>query len=583
MMKTNRFFSNLKKHTLLCLLCLNGLTLYAEDNIIEYTGDRYIIHVDRMNPDNEMTLMDVLHTCPEFFSTDGKTIGSQYSFRIDNIEILLDRETLLTHLKASEIEKIQICLHGTVAKNLDGTRGVIDIYYRKGTKTDGKAVISGSTYGNGTVYADIIGNTEKLTVRGYALARTAYGKAYPTDITRFTDRAFLQDMHLSLDWNISNNDRLIIKSTQEFSDSKQKLFNPDLTSTQPSICRTYALVLSYTHSFKNKSVLLAETGNYNRISSDNTKAYDTFPYFTIEFNTPLFTPDLWLMVGGEVDYENIRNDHRNREQYMLRDIYAQFDYAHGPWLITLGDRCRTMNYWNRCYNTPDRSLWSHQRVNHQYIASVGYKIRPHFFQALFTRRIHMPLMDDFLVDETAPTTSLKYSSKAYSTNLIHQGVLRYSYQQKDLLLHSSIENTWYTHLPGPRLTQFGFRNSLYWKTRAMELTLGANYYHQHQSAGRSTPSDDDNFVTLKAAPVLHLLHGIRLSSVLLYSSSRDIEQRHPHLYATVKANKQIGKACNLFVEYHDLAGYTTGEWTQLSGLYQNRAVTIGATIYPFRK
>ena len=37
--------------------------------------------------------------------------------------------------------------------------------------------------------------------------------------------------------------------------------------------------------------------------------------------------------------------------------------------------------------------------------------------------------------------------------------------------------------------------------------------------------------------------------------------------------------CNAFVEFHNMAGYATGPWKQLAGLYQNRAVSVGATIY----
>ena len=44
----------------------------AQDEIIEHQGNKYIIHVEKLNPDSEMTLLDVLHICPEFFSTDGK-------------------------------------------------------------------------------------------------------------------------------------------------------------------------------------------------------------------------------------------------------------------------------------------------------------------------------------------------------------------------------------------------------------------------------------------------------------------------------------------------------------------------------
>lgn len=66
-------------------------------------------------------------------------------------------------------------------------------------------------------------------------------------------------------------------------------------------------------------------------------------------------------------------------------------------------------------------------------------------------------------------------------------------------------------------------------------------------------------------------------------SRRSIENQHAHLFATVKANKQLGSKCNVFAEFHDLAGYVTGPWQQLGDLYQNRALSIGATLYPFRK
>ena len=131
--------------------------------------------------------------------------------------------------------------------------------------------------------------------------------------------------------------------------------------------------------------------------------------------------------------------------------------------------------------------------------------------------------------------------------------------------------------------QVACRNSVYWKTGPWQLTLGANYYYQHVSADATASSDNDNFYTLKVAPALSLPHDLRLSATLLYSSRRTLEDQHPHLFATVKANKQLSKKCNLFAEFHDIAGYATGNVSQLTGLYQNRALSIGATIYPFRK
>jgi hypothetical protein len=87
----------------------------GDDEIIEYQGDRYVIHVDRMNPDSEMTLMDVLNTCPEFMSFNGKKIDLDYSLRVDNIGIIVDKESFLRNVKACEIDRIQICSNSSVA------------------------------------------------------------------------------------------------------------------------------------------------------------------------------------------------------------------------------------------------------------------------------------------------------------------------------------------------------------------------------------------------------------------------------------------------------------------------------------
>ena len=72
-----------------CILSVCGTTAYASDNdeIIEFLGDRYVIHVDRMHPDSEMTLLDVLNTCPEHLSVNGKKVDLDYKLRIDNISI----------------------------------------------------------------------------------------------------------------------------------------------------------------------------------------------------------------------------------------------------------------------------------------------------------------------------------------------------------------------------------------------------------------------------------------------------------------------------------------------------------------
>ena len=84
-----------------------------------------------MHPDDEMTLLDVLNTCPEFLSLNGKKIDLNYKLRIDNVDLVIDSESFLTNVKAREIDCIQICSNTSVAKAVGGTKGIIDIYYRE--------------------------------------------------------------------------------------------------------------------------------------------------------------------------------------------------------------------------------------------------------------------------------------------------------------------------------------------------------------------------------------------------------------------------------------------------------------------
>ena len=585
MKRRNTYRDLLRNGILVLMLSMISVTAQAADDheIIEFQGDRYVIHVDRMNPDSEMSLLDVLNTCPEFLSLNGKKIDQNYKLRTDNIDLIVDPESFLANVKACEIDRIQICSNTSVAKAVNGTKGVIDIYYRQDVKTDGKVALTGSTYGNGMLYTDVTNQSEKLAMHAYGLVRSSYGKAYPNDVYKMTDRTLAENLYLSLDWRMSASDRLIIKAYQKFFNSKQKLFNPGLTGAYPYYDRYVGLVLSYSHTFKNDALFFFEIGSdYTRTSSTTQKMGDSYPYGFFEFNTPIFTPDLWLMVGSEMDYENTWYINQRREQYLKTDFYVQLDYTHGPWTLTLGDRFRMMNFWNRQYNAEDQRIWTHERNNHSYLASVGYKKGRHFVQALFARRFFVPEINDFLADETAPNNPLRFDAGAYSTNVTHQGVLRYAYQQKNFFFHTSFQGDWDSHLPGPNHMQLGFRNSIYWKTGPWELTLGANYYHQHLNADAVKPSDSDNFVTLKLAPVLNLSNGFRLSSTLLYSSRRLMDDLPAHLFATVKANKQLGKHCNVYAEFHDLAGYATGISQQLFELYQNRALSMGITLYPFR-
>lgn len=257
------------------LLLLGNLTISADD-IIQHRGDRYVIDVEALNPDSEMTLLDVLHLCPELISYDGKNITNDYKLRINNTHLPIDLETVLENIKASELQYVQICNYTSAAKGINGGDGVIDIYYKPQEGTSGKVAVEGSTYGNGKLYTDIKSKvSENLILTGYAMTNQHYTKGYPTDGGTFKSRKTSQAAHLLIDWNISKKDNLKIKFYQQFIDYKSKVtdITNNLTVT-PEINHYGDMVATYEHTMNDNGAILIFEGGIDYLSGSST--YEVF-------------------------------------------------------------------------------------------------------------------------------------------------------------------------------------------------------------------------------------------------------------------------------------------------------------------
>ena len=128
------------------------------------------------------------------------------------------------------------------------------------------------------------------------------------------------------------------------------------------------------------------------------------------------------------------------------------------------------------------------------------------------------------------------------------------------------------------------RTSVTWYKGSFRLTAGANLYHQHINSGAIFPDGHNNdFVVLKLSPTLLLGKGFRLSSTLIYNSKKESYlKQYAHLYASVKLNKDLGRRCNVYADFHDIAGQPKADLANVMQSYYNRALTIGLTYYPFR-
>lgn len=547
-------------------------TTRAQDEFIEHFGDHYVIHVDKLDPDPEMTLMDVLHLCPEMLSTDGNDITTNYILCIENIDLLTDWECILEQIKACELSTINVYNYPAVSQGSGATDGIIDLYFKDPEGTHGKAALEGDTYGNGKLYADVNTKVKNVNIRAYALTHLKYGKAYATDDYMVKMRSGAENLYLNASWDISGRDNLNFNLVQGFSDEKIR-GNSTLSQKFVNRQRWVDTNTRYIRTLNDQDASLSIESYFHYISTmiSDIDQRILIPTLNAEVGFPLFSQKLNVIAGWEADYLNQWIESIGRSQVLNNDFYVQLDYKNGPWLFTIGDRFRVMNYWDKYYLNEDATLWSYHRSNHAWHTSVGWQKKGHFIQGVFSHDYLLPDVSDFY-DDLNPSRRI-YNTN-YTTNLYYTGELRYTYQRKDFAVTGSLTHVWENDSPTNDRRITGFKTSATWRKGILRLTMGADFYHDYEEG-----EGHDNYFHLKLAPILLLGKGFRLSSVLIYSSRHPHFETHPHLYASVKVNKNIGKHCNVFVDFHDIAGQPTGTIDQLAGSYKNRALSLGATFY----
>ena len=220
-MTIQRLFSIFLAVVLACNISI--IRAQEQDEIIEHQGNKYIIHVEQLNPDSEMSLLDVLHICPELISSNGKTITADYYLSVDDIILNVDYEPLLENIKACELSQVVVCTYGAVNNAMDGVTGSIDLQFKEGKGLNGKVALSGSTYGNGRVYADITHQGENVTVQGFAQTNLLYGSGTTNSHESVTSRSSIENALVFLNWNLSERDQLRFKLTQGYQDLNNKI------------------------------------------------------------------------------------------------------------------------------------------------------------------------------------------------------------------------------------------------------------------------------------------------------------------------------------------------------------------------
>ena len=555
--------------------------------IVEHQGNHYTIHADALEPDAEMTLLDVLQICPEFMTIDGKSITADYVLTIDDISVGGNWESLLQNIKAIELDEVHIYNYSTVANGDDGISGEINITFKDAKQRDAKIALSGSTYGNGRMFASYAESGEKLSVRGMLNTELRYGKGSINDAMNMTSRRGIEKATVFLNWHPTERDKLEFKLVQGYLDQANRFYvdgeaDPEKEMTRERLGEFSAI---YERKLNDRGAYLYLEGglDYMNMTENQLDVQTWAPIWNVEAGFPLFTDHLTVTTGWELNYIDNKTKTIDREQYLYNDLYLQFNYTLGPWILTLGDRLRLIGYWDKYEANLEagQQEWKHHRNDHALHASVGYKHGRHFLQGSLARNFYIPSMSDFFHMEEQ--TKLRLYTTDFEDNLFWQVEARYAYQTPKLFASASLLHQWEKDETSGNEQVTGIRTSATWHYGALRLTAGADYFHQHVDEGTNNEALNDNYYHLKLAPTLTLGAGWRLSSLLLYTSRKKQYDAHPWLYASLKVNKDLGRYCNVFADFHDIAGSPVAALTSdLSGYYKNRALTIGITIYPFR-
>ena len=496
------------------LSLLIAASMLAEDSlpIVEMKADRTVVYPQRMALEGEESLLDVLQMMPELMIAGYEELITDYNLRIDNVPVNGDVRLVLSQLKAKDIAKIQVCTNTGVAKGTIGMGHVLDINMAMPDRAkgfvEGQGGFGKTMEGNGTV--NVLYGSQRTDVYANAVYRYQQGhKEYLT--LQMTNR-------------IDDKNKLSTYLTQQY-------FAMPEGHAQKIMGRA-----RYFHTFNDKGTELMLLGGY-QYNSDTLYA-NQLPIWVVELNTPI-VKGLDLMAGVEGDYLMTRHKGTDKSWYVFNhDIYLQLTYSLPRWRFTAGHRVMLYNYnWKDTLVTQ-----KHFDVRHNtnaciiFIPNSRHQVQVGYYRK-YTNPAYLTLFTD--------AKTMSYIAWARARRMLHerdinQFKVAYSYSTQRLTIQPAA--SYYIVEGDEDYGEIGA--SVYWKTRWVTLTGGANLY-----AAR-----DKVFASVRCAPTAYLPRQWQIGLQLIYFTRRSPERElyGTPVYGCLSVNKQIGDYLNIGVEWHDM-------------------------------
>lgn len=512
------------------LVMVSAVQVNAEEKLppVEVRADRVNIYPQRMELDGEETLMDLIRMYPFLMETGFEGQIETFNLRIDNAPMNGNNRLLLSQIKAKQVSKIQICHNTGVAKGTLGLNGVIDINMLR--YEDGAHGFAGAE-----------ASTDKMIVPAAEL-RLGKGKTnlWVNASDSYQDDRGLKDNREYLSAHMTNwltpHDRLLTYFTQQYLDRRN--FPMDVRTKGEK----YMGRARYFHNFNDKGTELLMVAGYQY--SDDTKLlmsdesvrtdkYTRTALGIVELNTPLFTPNLSMILGWEGDLTT--TDYRISNN----DIYLQFDYHTGAWRFTVGDRIMFYRYkYSQASASKD---YVHDDARNNMLASLIFAPgNGNQFQAGYYRKFINPSYD-------AVTGQAQYISDdewlLFREGIREQNIQElkfgYTYSARPDLCVSLTANHYDLEDEDP-YWRFGVTG--YFKTGHFSMTAGAYRYEPKRIASN---------MTYHLAPSVTLKGGWKLSAeAIAYMGSSGSNPNE--VYGSFNVQKTFGKHLLFWGQWHDM-------------------------------
>lgn len=599
------------------VLCLgfyfSGTLVHAQNSEppVEIWADRTVIFPQRMALHGDETLMDILQLYPEMLVPGYGDVLSGYQLRMDNVPMLGDMRTLLTQLKAKDIELVMVVDNPGVAKGKTGLDGVVDIRMlpaRKGIR--GYAELQAGTEGYLLPALNLVGGTGRST---FYLNSTL-------DYTGHDGmRALDEHVDLRAKVGLTPRDRLFVCFGQQF--TRHSL------AANVDLMRSLQGRLHYFHTFNDRGtelLLLASlvsvsncgvTGSSNgHILQGRTDVFHgtsetRVPIYVAELNTPLFShkipgdheASLSMMLGyeGNVVIDKSQKTFESAAESIdpmvsmpfasrlkahhtiaNNDFYLQLDYRLGPLRLTLGDRIMWYHYSNRHPNPIAPSIqsaeadvvttltpWSADRWrNNSHISLIYSPSSKHQLQAAYYHKFINPsaeyIFPEIWTDSNSPSDISYYmgnpSLDAAKVNLCKLG---YGYQSDKVSMRLGMRYQSISALPIPNVEssmptwcmtgkkeEVMIDAALLWRLSRMRLSLS---YSQQIDHLRS-------YVILGASPTFILPRDFVLGVDLrYYGSGSPLSIAYGgNIYGSLRLDKTFGKHYDVMLQYHDVFSHS---------------------------